>query len=166
VFSTLHTNDSATAFIRLIDIGIKPFLVAAGIKAVLAQRLMRTICTTCKEPYTPTQEEIDLLGVAGVEDTHFELFKGTGCDNCNHTGYSGRIGAYELLLTTDEIRRMIMEGKSATALRRASRLAGMVTMREDAWKKALRGITTIEEVNKRTKIDEPLVRKSEFVAAG
>jgi len=165
VFSTLHTNDSASAFIRLIDIGIKPFLVAAGIKAVLAQRLMRTICTTCKEPYKPTEEEIDLLGLPGV-DPNVELFKGPGCENCNHTGYSGRIGAYELLLTTDEIRTMIMQGKSATALRRASRVGGMTTMREDAWMKALKGITTIVEVCKRTKIDEPLVRKSEYVAAG
>jgi len=165
VFSTLHTNDSGSAFIRLIDIGIKPYLVAAGIKAILGQRLVRTICTTCKEPYKPTEDEIDSLGVRGV-DPDVELFKGVGCENCNHTGYSGRLGVYELLLTTDEIRRMIMEGKSASALRRAARLAGMATMREDAWKKALRGITTIEEVNKRTKIDEPLVRKSEFVAAG
>ena len=165
VFSTLHTNDSASAFIRLIDIGIKPYLVAAGIKAVLGQRLVRTICTTCKEPYKPTEDEFDSLGISGV-DPNVELFKGTGCENCNHTGYSGRLGAYELLLTTDEIRRMIMEGKSASALRRAARLSGMATMREDAWKKALRGITTIEEVNKRTKVDEPLVKKEVFVEAG
>jgi len=165
VFSTLHTNDSASAFIRLIDIGIKPYLVAAGIKAVLGQRLVRTICTTCKEPYKPTEDEFDSLGIPGV-DPNVELFKGTGCENCNHTGYSGRLGAYELLLTTDEIRRMIMEGKSASALRRAARLSGMATMREDAWKKALRGITTIEEVNKRTKVDEPLVKKEVFVEAG
>jgi type II secretory ATPase GspE/PulE/Tfp pilus assembly ATPase PilB-like protein len=165
VFSTLHTNDSASAFIRLIDIGIKPYLVAAGIKAVLGQRLVRTICTTCKEPYKPTEDELDSLGISGV-DPNVELFKGTGCENCNHTGYSGRLGAYELLLTTDEIRRMIMEGKSASALRRAARLSGMLTMREDAWKKALRGITTIEEVNKRTKVDEPLVKKEVFVEAG
>lgn len=165
VFSTLHTNDSASAFIRLIDIGIKPYLVAAGIKAVLGQRLVRTICTTCKEPYKPTEDELDSLGISGV-DPNVELFKGTGCENCNHTGYSGRLGAYELLLTTDEIRRMIMEGKSASALRRAARLSGMATMREDAWKKALRGITTIEEVNKRTKVDEPLVKKEVFVEAG
>ncbi len=166
VFSTLHTNDSASTFIRLVDIGIKPFLVAAGVRAVLGQRLVRTICTTCKEPYTPTEDELDLLGLPGVKDSNVELFKGVGCDNCNHTGYSGRLGVYELLLTTDEIRRMLMEGKSSTALRRAARLGGMTTMREDAWKKALKGITTIDEVNKRTKIDEPLVKRSEFVAAG
>jgi type II secretory ATPase GspE/PulE/Tfp pilus assembly ATPase PilB-like protein len=166
VFSTLHTNDSASSFVRLIDIGIKPFLVAAGIRAVLAQRLLRTICTTCKEPYKPTEAEIEALALPNVKDTNVELFKGAGCENCNHTGYSGRRGAYELLLTTDEIRRMLMEGKSSAALRRAARLAGMTTMREDAWKKALQGITTIEEVNKRTKVDEPLMRKSEYVAAG
>lgn len=166
VFSTLHTNDSGSAFIRLIDIGIKPFLVAAGVRAVLAQRLIRTICTTCKEPYKATDEEFEWLGVAGVEPAKVELFKGAGCENCNHTGYSGRLGVYELLWTTDEIRRMIMENKSSTALRRTARLAGMATMREDAWKKALKGITTIEEVIKHTKVDEPLMRHSEYAAAG
>jgi len=166
VFSTLHTNDSASSFIRLIDIGIKPFLVAAGIRAVLAQRLVRTICTTCKEPYKPTADEIEQLALPGIDADKVELFKGTGCENCNHTGYTGRLGAFELLFMTDEIRKMIMDGKSAAALRRAARLAGMATMREDAWRKALRGITTIDEVIKRTKVDEPLTRKSAFVAAG
>jgi type II secretory ATPase GspE/PulE/Tfp pilus assembly ATPase PilB-like protein len=166
VFSTLHTNDSATSFIRLIDIGIKPFLVAAGIRAVLAQRLVRTICTTCKEPYRPTEEEVEQLALPGADADKAELFKGAGCENCNHTGYSGRLGVYELLFTTDELRTMIMEGKSSAAIRRAARLGGMVTMREDAWRKALKGITTIDEANKRTKVDEPLARKSAFVAAG
>ena len=166
VFSTLHTNDSASSFIRLIDIGIKPFLVAAGIRAVLAQRLVRTICTTCKEPYRPTEEEVEQLALPGADADKAELFKGAGCENCNHTGYSGRLGVYELLFTTDELRTMIMEGKSSAAIRRAARLGGMVTMREDAWRKALKGITTIDEANKRTKVDEPLVRKSAFVAAG
>ena len=162
VFSTLHTNDSASSFIRLVDMGIKPFLVASGIRAVLGQRLVRTICTTCKEPYAPTEQEIERLGIHGV-DPGVELFKGAGCENCNHTGYTGRLGAYELLLTTDAIRQMIMEGKSATAIRRKAREGGMATMREDAWKKALKGITTIEEVNKRTKVDEPLQYESEAV---
>jgi type II secretory ATPase GspE/PulE/Tfp pilus assembly ATPase PilB-like protein len=159
VFSTLHTNDAATAFIRLVDLGIKPFLVAAGIRAVLAQRLVRTICTTCKEPYKPSEDEFERLGMRDVDPTKVDLFHGVGCENCNHTGYAGRIGTYELLITTDEIRQMIMEGKSAAALRRAARLGGMCTIREDSWKKALKGITTIEEVNRQTKIDEPLTWK-------
>ena len=158
VFSTLHTNDSASAFIRLIDIGIRPFLVAAGIRAVLAQRLLRTICTTCKEPCKPEPVQFERLGL-NVDPAAVELYHGPGCENCNHTGYSGRIGAYELLLTTDKIRSMIMSESSAGALRKASRLAGMTTMREDAWRKALSGITTIDEVNKRTRKDDPLGRQ-------
>ncbi len=157
VFSTLHTNDTATAFTRLVDIGVKPFLVASGIRAILAQRLVRTICTVCKEPYTPPDFEIRRLGF-NVDLSNLELYHGAGCDNCNQTGYQGRLGVYELLHTTDRIREMIMRGESATAIRREARLSGMATMREDAWRKATMGITTVEEVNKRTRIDEPLRR--------
>jgi len=164
VFSTLHTNDAASAFIRMIDIGLKPFLVASGIRAILGQRLVRTICLNCKEPYKPTQEEVDRLGIPGVDPNKVELFKGAGCDSCNHTGYAGRLGCYELLENTDELRKMILAHCSAIELRRAARLAGMATMREDAWRKALQGITTIDEVNKRTKIDEPLHRVQPVVA--
>ena len=164
VFSTLHTNDSASAFIRLVDIGIKPFLVAAGIRAVLAQRLVRTVCTTCKEPYRPADEEFEMLGL-DVDPDKVDLAHGVGCDNCNRTGYSGRLGAYELLLTSDEIRQMIMESESASALRRAARLAGMNTMRQDAWQKALKGITTIEEVNRKTRSDAPLKTTGETLKA-
>jgi type II secretory ATPase GspE/PulE/Tfp pilus assembly ATPase PilB-like protein len=164
VFSTLHTNDTASSFTRLIDIGIKPFLVASGIRAVLAQRLVRTICTACKEPYTPPEIEIERLGFP-VDLASVELFHGAGCENCNHTGYQGRLGVYELLHTTDKIRSMIMRGESAAAIKRQARLDGMVTMREDAWRKALASITTVEEVNRRTRVDEPLHRKSEMVGA-
>jgi len=155
VFSTLHTNDTATAFTRLVDIGVKPFLVASGIRAILAQRLVRTICTVCKEPCTPPEFEIRRLGFP-VDLSKIELYHGAGCDNCNQTGYQGRLGVYELLQTTDRIREMVMRGESATAIRREARLSGMSTMREDAWRKATMGITTVEEVNKRTRIDEPL----------
>jgi len=155
VFSTLHTNDTASSFTRLIDIGIKPFLVASGVRAILAQRLMRTICTACKEPYEPPGVEKERLGLP-VDFSKVELLHGAGCDNCNQTGYQGRLGAYELLVTTDEIRGMLMNGQSATVVRRAARIGGMTTMREDAWHKASNGITTIEEVNRRTRSDEPL----------
>jgi len=164
VFSTLHTNDSASAFIRLVDIGIKPFLVAAGIRAVLAQRLVRTICTTCKEPYRPADTEFEMLGLE-VDPDKVDLVHGVGCDNCNRTGYSGRLGVYELLMTSDEIRQMIMESESASALRRAARLAGMNTMRQDAWQKALKGITTIEEANRKTRSDVPLKTTGETLKA-
>lgn len=160
VFSTLHTNDTASSFIRMIDIGIKPFLVASGVRAILAQRLVRTICTTCKEPYRPADEEFEMLGIP-VDPDKVELVHGAGCENCNHTGYSGRLGAYELLVSNDQIRTMIMQGESAGPLRRAARLNGMKTMREDAWAKALKGITTIEEVNRKTRTDEPLTSHAE-----
>ena len=159
VFSTLHTNDTASSFIRLIDIGIKPFLVASGVRAILAQRLLRTICTSCKEPSEVSDFELKRLGFH-VDMSKVTLYHGAGCDNCNQTGYQGRLGAYELLITTDKIREMLMRGESATAIRRQARLDGMTTMREDAWRKALNGITTIEEVNRRTRVDEPLHRKT------
>jgi type II secretory ATPase GspE/PulE/Tfp pilus assembly ATPase PilB-like protein len=164
VFSTLHTNDTASSFTRLIDIGIKPFLVASGVRAVLAQRLLRTICTGCKEPTTPPDVEVARLGFP-VNLDEIELYHGVGCDNCNQTGYQGRLGAYELLTMTDPIREMIMRSESAAAIKRQARIEGMSTMRDDAWKKALNGITTIEEVNRRTRVDEPLQRKTAPPAA-
>ncbi len=160
VFSTLHTNDTASSFTRLIDIGIKPFLVASGVRAILAQRLMRTICTACKQNYDPPEIEKDRLGLP-VDFSQVELMHGAGCDNCNQSGYQGRLGAYELLVTTDEIRTQLMSGQSAAVVRRTARRGGMPTMREDAWHKALNGITTIEEVNRRTRSDEPLRPLSE-----
>ncbi len=155
VFSTLHTNDTASSFTRLVDIGIKPFLVASGVRAILAQRLVRTICTNCKETYVPDEREIERLGFP-VDLENSEFYHGAGCDNCNDTGHAGRLGAYELLITSDRIREMLMAKESSMAIKRASREEGMVTMREDAWQKALNGITTVEEVNRRTRVDEPL----------
>jgi len=112
VFSTLHTNDAPSAFIRLIDQGVKPFLVATGVKAVLAQRLVRTICTTCKESYTPNEEELSLLGFP-VDVSKHEFFRGAGCDNCKGTGYQGRIAVHELLRNDDTIRDLIMRGAAS-----------------------------------------------------
>ncbi|MBI2422494.1 MAG: Flp pilus assembly complex ATPase component TadA [Candidatus Hydrogenedentes bacterium] len=163
VFSTLHTNDTASSFTRLIDVGIKPFLVASGVRSILAQRLVRTICTTCKEPYTPPEVEVERLGLK-VDINEVELYHGAGCDNCKNKGYTGRLGTYELLLTSDVIRDMLMKQESALAIKRQARLDGMVTMRDDAWQKALNGITTIEEVNRCTRVDEPLHRKKAAAA--
>jgi type IV pilus assembly protein PilB len=158
VFSTLHTNDTSSSFTRLIDIGIKPFLVASGVRAILAQRLTRTLCPICKEPYTPTDLEKERL-MLPVDFSEVSIFHGAGCDNCHNTGYQGRLGAYELLVTTDRIRGLLMDGASAAAIRRTAREDGMVTMREDAWLKVLDGRTSISEVNQRTRVDEPLKRK-------
>ena len=155
VFSTLHTNDAPTAYIRLIDIGLKPFLVAAAVRVVLAQRLVRTICTTCKELYTPTELELERLA-RPTDVSKTEFFHGAGCDNCNNTGYQGRIGIYELMMTSDNVRSMLMSGESANAIRRMGRREGMHTLREDAFRKALKGVTTVEEVLRVTQVDEPL----------
>ena len=160
VFSTLHTNDTASSFTRLIDIGIKPFLVASGVRAILAQRLVRTVCNNCRERYTPSEDEKENLGL-DVNWNEADLFHGIGCENCNQTGYRGRLAAFELLITNDRLRSMIMKNESATALRRQARLDGMVTMREDAWNKAMQGVTTLEEVNRRTRVDEPLIMPSD-----
>ena len=163
VFSTLHTNDAPSSFIRLVDIGVKPFLVASGVRAVLAQRLVRTICTACKEPGEAAEIERRRLGF-DVEWDKITLMHGAGCDNCHETGYTGRMGVYELLVMDDEIRAMILQGASSIKLRRKARTNGMTTLREDAWKKALAGITTVEEVNRRTKVDEPLKSPDAAVA--
>jgi type IV pilus assembly protein PilB len=158
VFSTLHTNDAPSAFIRLIDQGVKPFLVASGVKAVLAQRLVRTICTNCKERHEPTEDELESLGIA-VNPDELEVFEGTGCETCSQTGYLGRLGIHEMMTTTDELRHMIMNGTPAGVLRRAARLrGGMSSLREDAWLKVKTGATTIKEVVRVTQADEPIER--------
>ncbi|HOE67776.1 MAG TPA: ATPase, T2SS/T4P/T4SS family [Candidatus Hydrogenedentes bacterium] len=163
VFSTLHTNDAPSAFLRIVDIGVKPFLVASGVRAVLGQRLVRVICSTCKESYRPDTFEIEQANVA-LDISKYEFFRGRGCNNCNHSGYQGRIGVYELLINTDKIRSMVMEGAPAGMLRREARLGGMCTMRQDALKKALNGITTLEEVVRVTQPDEPLPTAEAVVA--
>jgi type II secretory ATPase GspE/PulE/Tfp pilus assembly ATPase PilB-like protein len=155
VFSTLHTNDAPSSFVRLVDVGVKPFLVASGVRAVLAQRLVRTLCSTCKETYDPPELEKRRLCLP-VEWDKVTLMHGAGCDNCHGSGHQGRLGIYELLKMDDEIRKLILEGASSIKLRRKARMNGMSTLRDDAWKKALAGIATLEEVNRRTKADEPL----------
>jgi type IV pilus assembly protein PilB len=155
VFSTLHTNDAPSSIVRLVDIGIKPFMVSSGVRAILAQRLVRSICTTCKEPYTPDPLEVRRLGIP-IDLDKVELVHGAGCDNCNGSGYTGRMGIHELLTMTDELRAMILAGESSIVMREEARHGGMITLRDDAYGKALNGITTIEECNRRTKMDEPL----------
>ena len=156
VFSTVHTNDAASSFIRVVDIGVKPFMVASGVRCVLAQRLVRTLCTTCKEPAKPDELQKERLGVK-INFDDIELFEGKGCEHCNHTGYQGRIGIYELLVTTDKLRELIINGASAGALRAEARASGgMKTLREDAWQKAAAGITSVQEVLRVTQMDKPV----------
>jgi len=149
LFSTLHTNDAAGAFTRLIDMGVKSYLVSSTVQAVMAQRLVRKICQNCKEPYKPSYEELYVLGQKSGDPKAVEemqLFRGKGCKMCNYTGYKGRIGIFELLVNNDEIREMIVKRLSSQEIREAARRHGMKLLREDGLNKVREGITTISEV--------------------
>jgi len=148
LFSTLHTNDAAGAFTRLIDMGVKSYLVSSTVQAVMAQRLVRKICQNCKEPYKPSFEELYVLGnkTGDPKAEEMQLFKGKGCKMCNYTGYKGRIGIFELLVNNDEIREMIVKRLSSYEIRDAARRNGMKLLREDGLNKVKEGITTISEV--------------------
>jgi len=144
VFSTLHTNDAASAVTRLIDMGIEPFLVSSSVVAILAQRLVRVLCPACRQPYQPTAAELAKLGVAG--DSTPVLHRSAGCAACVHTGYKGRTGIYELLVLDDEMRHLILTSTDAVAVTRQAVQRGMITLREDGARKVVAGVTTTEEV--------------------
>ena len=146
VFSTLHTNDAPSAVTRLIDIGVKPFLVASSTRAIMAQRLVRRICDKCKEPYQPLETELRLLGPAAKQLEAAQLYHGKGCADCSFTGYRGRLGIYEIFQIDDQVRHLIFEQVSSTELRSRARELGMRTLREDGLRKAVAGLTTIAEV--------------------
>ena len=141
VFSTLHTNDAASSLTRLMDMGLEPFLVASSIIAILAQRLVRVICPSCKEKYTPSPEVIKDLKINGKID----FYRGKGCGKCKSTGLSGRTGIYELLLLNDELKNMITAKASANEIKKKAVSLGMRTLYEDGIEKVKSGITTIEE---------------------
>ena len=150
VFSTLHTNDAATATTRLLDMGVEPFLVSSAISGVLAQRLIRCICKHCKEEYIP--DAADLPSDFKLEKGE-KIFRGAGCRECRQTGYRGRLGIFELLVIDDQMREMILQRKSATEIQAAARAEGLKLMREDGWAKVRKGISTIDEIVRVTKID-------------
>ncbi len=147
VFSTLHTNDAPSAFTRLIDMGVEPFLVASTVEGVMAQRLVRTICPDCKMQYRPDPAEIplDFPGATKHQDPPL-LWKGAGCRACRQSGYRGRQGIFELMVTGDDIRELIVQRVNAGVIRHQALKNGMITLRQDGWRKVLRGITTIDEV--------------------
>ncbi len=151
VFSTIHTNDAATAFTRLIDMGIEPFLVASSLVAVLAQRLLRTLCH-CKESYRPTRQQLSEVGL-DPRLLKGPLFRATGCDDCNHKGYQGRTGIYELLVVEDEIRASVTAGANAGQIKRIAASNGMRTLRDDGLGKVLAGETSLDEVLRVTQDD-------------
>jgi general secretion pathway protein E/type IV pilus assembly protein PilB len=146
VFSTLHTNDAPTAITRLVDLGIKPFLVATALRATMAQRLVRRICSHCKAPYEPDARELRALGLEADHIAGAQFSRGRGCAYCANTGYRGRMGIFEVFVVGEEIQRMIYESSTGHLLRGRARELGMRTMRDDGIRKAIAGITTIEEV--------------------
>lgn len=153
VFSTLHTNDAPGAIMRMIDIGIKPFLVASSVNAVMAQRLVRKICKKCAKPYTPADDELRYLNLSRKHFSDVDLFKGTGCSDCSNTGYKGRMGIYEIFIVTNEIQELIFKNVSSFEIRQFARKAGMKTLREDGIRKIMMGLTTINEVIRTTIAD-------------
>ncbi|MFA5645188.1 MAG: ATPase, T2SS/T4P/T4SS family [Candidatus Ratteibacteria bacterium] len=144
VFSTLHTNDAPSAITRLIDLGIPPFLVASAVQGVMAQRLVRVLCKYCKEPYQPTPEEERILD--RKEGEPYELFQPKGCAECNFTGFSGRLGVFEIFQMTDKMRELTLQRVSASELRKAAIQHGMKSMRDDGIAKTKQGITTLQEI--------------------
>ena len=145
VFSTLHTNDAAGAVPRLINMGQEPFLVASSLRAVIGQALIRVSCTACRETYTPSAETIERAGLP-TESIHGTFLRGAGCAQCGQTGFRGRIGVYELMEVTPAIARLIMKRANSQDLLEAAMSEGMTTMRQDGVAKAMRGLTTLEEV--------------------
>jgi general secretion pathway protein E/type IV pilus assembly protein PilB len=150
VFSTLHTNDAPSAVTRLIDIGVKPFLVASSTRALMAQRLVRKICKKCIAPYTPAETELRALDIDPATIGEAKISKGVGCPDCKKTGHRGRFGIFEIFVIDDEARKLIYEKVPATVLRVRAREMGMRTLREDGTRKVLAGLTTAEEVIRST----------------
>jgi len=149
VFSTLHTNDAPTAVTRLVDMGLEPFLVASTVEGLMAQRLVRRICKTCKKELKASDSEVSSLLPGDIKT----LWKGAGCDDCRGTGYRGRQGVFELLVVDDEMREMILKREAANRLKKYAIEHGMETLRDDGWNRVRAGVTTAEEVLRITKSD-------------
>jgi general secretion pathway protein E len=153
VFSTLHTNDSAGAVSRLLDLGVEPYLVSSSLIAIIAQRLVRKVCPDCKKPFEPSSHELKELGLGKMENISGKFFVGTGCERCFQTGYRGRTGIYEMMLIDSEIQNLIYKQESAGTIKRFALNAGLQTLRMDGARKVLAGITTISEVLRVTQAD-------------
>jgi type IV pilus assembly protein PilB len=157
VFTTVHTNDAPSTIARLLDLGMEPFLITATLEGIVAQRLVRKICTRCKEQFTPTEEMLMELGLLPEDVGDRQFHRGSGCEYCRGTGYSGRQGLYEIMLLDDEIREMVMDRKSSNILRDAARKRGMRTLRESGLLAIYDGQTTIEEVVSQTIAEESAI---------
>ena len=146
VFSTLHTNDSASAVTRLIDMGIEPFLVTSSVIGILAQRLVRNVCNECKEEYIPDEESLENIGITPEMFSGKKICKGKGCQDCLNTGYKGRTGIFEFMILDDAIKSLILKTSDSNAIKKKAVNQGMVTLRQDGALKVLNGITTVEEI--------------------
>jgi general secretion pathway protein E len=146
VFSTLHTNDSASAVTRLIDMGIEPFLVTSSVISILAQRLVRTVCNGCKAAYIPDRESLQNIGITSEMSAGKKIYRGKGCQDCLNTGYRGRTGIFELMILDDPIKNLILKTSDSNAIKRKAVEQGMITLRQDGALKLVNGITTAEEV--------------------
>ncbi|MCH2202165.1 MAG: Flp pilus assembly complex ATPase component TadA [Fuerstiella sp.] len=153
VFSTLHTNDAAGSFMRLIDMGVEPFLVASTVEGVVAQRLVRTLCQECRKPYMPSKDELPSDFPEEILTIGEPFYYPDGCRSCRGTGYSGRMGIYELLETSDNIRQLANDRTGTNAINKAAVAEGMKTLRHDGWTKVSRGVTSIDEVLRVTRAD-------------
>jgi type IV pilus assembly protein PilB len=152
VLATLHTNNAVQAITRLTDMGVQPFIVAPSIIGVMAQRLVRKVCENCREKYSVDATDIHRL--VGWEGREVSFYRGKGCSQCNNTGYSGRIAIHEIALINDEIRSLMAQGAPVFDIQQCARKTGFQTMRYDGIKKVLRGMTTLEEVDRVTMADE------------
>jgi general secretion pathway protein E len=146
VFSTLHTNDSASAVTRLIDMGIESFLVTSSVIGILAQRLVRNVCNECKEEYIPDEESLENIGITPEMSSGKKIYKGKGCQDCLNTGYKGRTGIFEFMILDDAIKSLILKTSDSNAIKKKAVNQGMVTLRQDGALKVLNGITTVEEI--------------------
>jgi general secretion pathway protein E/type IV pilus assembly protein PilB len=158
VFSTLHTNDASSAFNRMTDMGVEPFLVSSTVEGIMAQRLVRRLCPHCKVPYQPGKEDLpddfplDKLGGQ-------PLYRSAGCRKCREVGYSGRLGIYELLVASERIRELAHDRVSSWEIKKAACAEGMSTLRDDGWMKVIAGKTSVDEVVRITKSDRGVTRK-------
>ncbi len=154
VFSTLHTNDAPSSVVRLLDLGLEAFLLTATIEAIIAQRLCRTVCANCKEPYTPTEEQLMELQLRPEDVADRQFFRGRGCDVCHGSGYKGRTALFEIMVMDDGLRDLIMKEASTAVLREEARKRGMRSLRESGLLAIYDGLTTIDEVVRETALDD------------
>jgi type IV pilus assembly protein PilB len=151
VYATFHTEDSIGGLVRLLNMQIEAFLISSTVVSIVAQRLLRRLCPKCKQPHTPSPNEVRRLGIKMSELKAYEFYKGQGCSDCNYTGYRGRVGAYELLVIDDNVKEAVLNEQPSHIIRKMCvESSGLVSMREDAIVKVIKGFTSFEEVARHT----------------